>query len=223
MTFGSRFAGMGDPLGGGMPLYRYLGNRLTTVAQNLCLGTRFTDMHSGMRAYTRRALGVPPVPRLPRRLLLRRRAARRRRDRRACASSRSRSRRSYFEESSSISIPRSLEYVTHGTGSRRAGAGSRPPRRSLPAGVATPGPRVAPGPIGGRVDASVRQRTHGAAPPIERRRATSRRRSSAARRRPSASTTTSTSAPAAGSSPRRPRSRPRRSSRATRRSSTRST
>ena len=52
MTFGSRFAGMGDPLGGGMPLYRYLGNRLTTIAQNLCLGTRFTDMHSGMRAYT---------------------------------------------------------------------------------------------------------------------------------------------------------------------------
>ena len=52
VTFGSRFAGMGDPLGGGYALYRYLGNRLTTVAQNLGLGTRFTDMHSGMRAYT---------------------------------------------------------------------------------------------------------------------------------------------------------------------------
>ena len=35
MTFGSRFAGMGDPLRGGMPLYRYIGNRLTTTAQNL--------------------------------------------------------------------------------------------------------------------------------------------------------------------------------------------
>jgi 2-polyprenyl-3-methyl-5-hydroxy-6-metoxy-1,4-benzoquinol methylase len=56
MTFGSRFAGMGAPLEGGMPLYRYAGNRLTTITQNLLLGTRFTDMHSGMRAYTRECL-----------------------------------------------------------------------------------------------------------------------------------------------------------------------
>ena len=60
MTFGSRFAGMGDPLGGGMPRYRYLGNRVTTAAQNLMLGTRFTDMHSGMRAYTRACLESLP-------------------------------------------------------------------------------------------------------------------------------------------------------------------
>ena len=60
MTFGSRFAGMGDPLGGGMPRYRYLGNRVTTSAQNLMLGTRFTDMHSGMRAYTRACLESLP-------------------------------------------------------------------------------------------------------------------------------------------------------------------
>jgi hypothetical protein len=56
MTFGSRFAGLGDPLGGGMPLYRYLGNRLSTTVENLVLGSRFTEMHSGMRAYTRRCL-----------------------------------------------------------------------------------------------------------------------------------------------------------------------
>ena len=60
MTFGSRFAGMGDPLGGGMPRYRYLGNRITTSAQNMMLGTRFTDMHSGMRAYTRDAWSRSP-------------------------------------------------------------------------------------------------------------------------------------------------------------------
>jgi glycosyltransferase involved in cell wall biosynthesis len=35
MTFGSRFAGLGDPIGGGMPLYRYVGNRLTTIAENV--------------------------------------------------------------------------------------------------------------------------------------------------------------------------------------------
>ncbi len=56
MTFGSRFAGLGDPLGGGMPVYRYLGNRISTTVENLILGSRFTEMHSGMRAYTRQCL-----------------------------------------------------------------------------------------------------------------------------------------------------------------------
>ncbi|HYT78684.1 MAG TPA: bifunctional glycosyltransferase/class I SAM-dependent methyltransferase [Actinomycetota bacterium] len=56
MTFGSRFASAGNPLAGGMPVYRYIGNRLTTIAENLLLGSRFTEMHSGLRAYTRQCL-----------------------------------------------------------------------------------------------------------------------------------------------------------------------
>lgn len=56
MTFGSRFAGLGDPRTGGMPMYRFVGNRLTTTLENLLLGSRFSEMHSGMRAYTRRCL-----------------------------------------------------------------------------------------------------------------------------------------------------------------------
>ncbi|MDH3755933.1 MAG: glycosyltransferase family 2 protein, partial [Acidimicrobiia bacterium] len=56
MTFGSRFAGMSDPRSGGMPWYRYYGNRATTIAQNLVLGTRFSEFHSGLRAYSRKAL-----------------------------------------------------------------------------------------------------------------------------------------------------------------------
>lgn len=56
VTFGSRFAGLGDPLLGGMPMYRYFGNRITTTLENWMLGSRFTDMHSGLRAYTRDAL-----------------------------------------------------------------------------------------------------------------------------------------------------------------------
>ena len=56
MTFGSRFAGLGDPLAGGMPAYRYVGNRTTTTLENLMLKARFTDLHSGLRAYTRRCL-----------------------------------------------------------------------------------------------------------------------------------------------------------------------
>jgi glycosyltransferase involved in cell wall biosynthesis len=56
MTFGSRFAGLSDPREGGMPLYRYLGNRLTSILENLILGSRFTELHSGMRAYARDCL-----------------------------------------------------------------------------------------------------------------------------------------------------------------------
>jgi len=61
MTFGSRFAGLADPIGGGMPLYRYVGNRLTTIAENLMLGSRFSELHSGLRAYTRRCLLSLPI------------------------------------------------------------------------------------------------------------------------------------------------------------------
>jgi glycosyltransferase involved in cell wall biosynthesis len=55
-SFGSRFAEGGRPMEGGMPLYRYVGNRLTTEVENLFLGTRFSELHSGMKAYSRRFL-----------------------------------------------------------------------------------------------------------------------------------------------------------------------
>jgi len=115
MTFGSRFAGMGNPLAGGMPLYRYVGNRLTTIAQNLFLGTRFTDMHSGMRAYTRLALESLPFLGYPDGFSF---------DAELLVDAVTSGLRvvevpiptSYSEESSSISIARSIEYVTHGIG-----------------------------------------------------------------------------------------------------------
>lgn len=52
-TFGSRFANGADPRAGGMPLYRYVGNRLTTAIENRVLGTHFAELHSGLKAYTR--------------------------------------------------------------------------------------------------------------------------------------------------------------------------
>ncbi len=55
-TFGSRFKDGGDPLGGGMPLYRFLGNKLTTGIENTFLRTSFSELHSGMKAYSRRFL-----------------------------------------------------------------------------------------------------------------------------------------------------------------------
>jgi glycosyltransferase involved in cell wall biosynthesis len=59
-TFGSRFAGGADPRLGGMPLYRYVGNKLTTTLMNALLGTQFTETHSGFKAYSRRFLEAAP-------------------------------------------------------------------------------------------------------------------------------------------------------------------
>jgi glycosyltransferase involved in cell wall biosynthesis len=51
-TFGSRFAQGADPRRGGMPQYRYWGNKLTTAIENWALGTHFAELHSGLKAYT---------------------------------------------------------------------------------------------------------------------------------------------------------------------------
>ena len=55
-VFGSRFKDGADPRAGGMPPYRYFGNRLTTWIENYFLGTSFSELHSGMKAYSRRFL-----------------------------------------------------------------------------------------------------------------------------------------------------------------------
>lgn len=62
-TFGSRFACTGDPRAGGMPGYRYWGNRAATIIENSLLRTHFTEMHSGMKAYSRRFLESIPYDR----------------------------------------------------------------------------------------------------------------------------------------------------------------
>jgi hypothetical protein len=53
-VFASRM--LGDPLAGGMPYWKYLANRFLTGIENLALGTRFSEFHTGYRAFTRRAL-----------------------------------------------------------------------------------------------------------------------------------------------------------------------
>ena len=47
---------LGNPLKGGMPLYKFIANKLLTRLQNLVLGTKFSEFHTGYRAYSRRAL-----------------------------------------------------------------------------------------------------------------------------------------------------------------------
>ena len=59
MVMGSRILN-GRALEGGMPLYKYLANRVLTIAENVIYGTRLTDCHSGFRAYSRRLLSTVP-------------------------------------------------------------------------------------------------------------------------------------------------------------------
>ncbi len=56
-VFGSRMMKTyGGPLKGGMPLYKYLGNRILSTFENAALGLNLTEFHSGYRAYSVAAL-----------------------------------------------------------------------------------------------------------------------------------------------------------------------
>lgn len=56
-VFGSRMMkDFGGPLKGGMPLYKYFGNRVLTEIENRALGLHLTEFHSGYRAYSLNAL-----------------------------------------------------------------------------------------------------------------------------------------------------------------------
>ncbi len=56
-VFGSRMMkDFGGPLKGGMPLYKYVGNRILTAFENRALGLNLTEFHSGYRAYNVHAL-----------------------------------------------------------------------------------------------------------------------------------------------------------------------
>ena len=54
-VFGSRMLG-GQPIQGGMPKWKYLGNILLTAIENSTFLIYLTEYHSGFRAYTRRYL-----------------------------------------------------------------------------------------------------------------------------------------------------------------------
>lgn len=56
-VFGSRMMkDYGGPLKGGMPLYKYVGNRILSIFENRALGMHLTEFHSGYRAYNLHAL-----------------------------------------------------------------------------------------------------------------------------------------------------------------------
>lgn len=60
VVLGSRLLG-GGALAGGMPLYKYVANRALTFAQNLLLGHRLSEYHTGYRAFRRDVLESLPL------------------------------------------------------------------------------------------------------------------------------------------------------------------
>jgi glycosyltransferase involved in cell wall biosynthesis len=55
VALGSRILGRGALLGG-MPLYKYIANRFLTAFQNLMIGQKLSEYHTGYRAFSRRVL-----------------------------------------------------------------------------------------------------------------------------------------------------------------------
>lgn len=59
-VFGSRMMGRGSARLGGMPVYKYAGNRILSVYSNAMAGITLTEWHSGYRAYRVDALKAIP-------------------------------------------------------------------------------------------------------------------------------------------------------------------
>jgi glycosyltransferase involved in cell wall biosynthesis len=55
VVFGSRILG-GGALAGGMPYYKYAANRALTFAQNVLMGQKLSEYHTGYRAFSARVL-----------------------------------------------------------------------------------------------------------------------------------------------------------------------
>ena len=60
VALGSRILG-GGSLKGGMPKYKYIANRFLTAAENLLLGEKLSEYHTGYRAFSRKVLLTLPL------------------------------------------------------------------------------------------------------------------------------------------------------------------
>jgi glycosyltransferase involved in cell wall biosynthesis len=63
VVFGSRMLMPGGARNGGMPLYKFVANRILTTLENWILGTQLSDAHTGYRAYSSRFLRTVPFMR----------------------------------------------------------------------------------------------------------------------------------------------------------------
>ena len=60
IVLGSRILG-GTSLKGGMPFYKYISNRFLTLIENIMLGVKLSEYHTGFRAFTREVLETLPL------------------------------------------------------------------------------------------------------------------------------------------------------------------
>jgi glycosyltransferase involved in cell wall biosynthesis len=60
LVLGSRLARPGMALKNGMPRWKFVANRFLTMIENWVLGTGFTELHTGYRAYSRKLLLTVP-------------------------------------------------------------------------------------------------------------------------------------------------------------------
>jgi glycosyltransferase involved in cell wall biosynthesis len=60
VVLGSRILGTGA-LKGGMPRYKYVANRFLTAVENVLLGCKLSEFHTGFRAFSRRVLETLPL------------------------------------------------------------------------------------------------------------------------------------------------------------------
>ncbi len=59
-VLGSRILGVGA-LRGGMPIYKYISNRVLTAVQNLIIGYKLSEYHTGYRGFTQEVLQALPL------------------------------------------------------------------------------------------------------------------------------------------------------------------
>jgi glycosyltransferase involved in cell wall biosynthesis len=62
VVLGSRILGIGA-IAGGMPRYKYFANRVLTLVQNLLLGHKLSEYHTGYRGFTRAVIEALPLQR----------------------------------------------------------------------------------------------------------------------------------------------------------------
>jgi glycosyltransferase involved in cell wall biosynthesis len=62
VVLGSRILGVGA-LAGGMPPHKYVANRVLTLVQNLLLGHKLSEYHTGYRGFTRKVIESLPLAR----------------------------------------------------------------------------------------------------------------------------------------------------------------
>jgi glycosyltransferase involved in cell wall biosynthesis len=143
VVLGSRILG-GDARRGGMPVWRYVANRGLTAVENLLLGAKLSEFHSGFRAFRRPVLETLPLDAnsddfvFDNQILAQALAAGFRVGEISCPTR-------YFAEASSIDFTRSVAYgfgvlaVAAGGCLHRAGLYT-PAVRRLPVGRPEPGP-----------------------------------------------------------------------------------